>query len=68
MKFFSLILSVITFTTTLYFLISQFPDLETFDGFLYFVLLLLLMLICITGIIINRPVITRVHNKFKTKL
>lgn len=65
MKVFSLVLSVITSTITLFFLITDFPDISTFNGIIYFSLLIVLLLICITGIIVNFPIISRVHHKFR---
>lgn len=66
MKIFSLVLSIITSTIALFFLITDFPDVSTFDGIIYFLMLVVLLLICITGIIVNFPLITRVHHKFRT--
>ena len=57
MKLFSLIVSVVTFMVTLFFLFSDFPDTSTFNGIIYLGLMLILLLICITGIIINKPII-----------
>lgn len=65
MKILSLILSTVTFIATLCFLIFYFPDVSTFNGFIYFVMMLILLLICVTGIIINKPEINRVHNRFR---
>lgn len=67
MKIFSLILSVVTAVAALSFLIADFPDMTTFSGIILFLLLVILMLICITGIVVNFPFITRVHHKFKTR-
>jgi hypothetical protein len=65
MKIFSFISSIIAFALTLFFLITDFPDINTFNGFLYFSLFLILMVICITGILYNRPVIQRIHRRFR---
>jgi len=56
MKIFSLLVSVIAFVSTLFFLVTAFPDVTTFNGTIYLLLLVVLLLICITGIIINKPV------------
>jgi hypothetical protein len=65
MKFFSFILSVITFTITLYFLVADFPELTTMNGIIYFAMMFILLMICTLAIIINRPVIRRVHNRYR---
>lgn len=63
MKLFSLTVSIVTFAVTFFFLVSDFPDIATFDGSIYLVLMLILLLICITGIIINKPVIAKSKRK-----
>lgn len=55
MKVFSFISSVIAFGTTLFFLITDFPHLDTFNGIIYFSLMVILLLICVTGIVVNMP-------------
>ncbi|MXN89759.1 hypothetical protein GR160_00830 [Flavobacterium sp. Sd200] len=67
MKIFSLIVSVATFMVTFYFLVSDFPDITTFDGSIYLGLMIILLLICITGIIINKPVVAKARRKILAK-
>ncbi len=65
MKIFSFIISAVMLLAALVFIIIDFPDLSTTNGIIYFFILLILILICITGLIINVPFTTRVHRKFK---
>ena len=54
MKLFSLLLSVVVFFGTLYFfIIKLLKGVSSFDDYIYVTLLVLLMVICITGVIIN---------------
>lgn len=62
MRIFSLITSVIALLLSLYYMITDFPNLDSFEGLIYFCILFILILICITGIIINIP-IHKVHKK-----
>ena len=55
MKTFSFIASILAFAATLYFMVTDFPELTDLDGIIYFSLLAILLLICATGIIINWP-------------
>ena len=57
MKLFSIILSLITFLATSVFLIFYFPDLRSMNGILYFAMMLILLLVCVTGLIINLPTV-----------
>ncbi|OYQ31884.1 hypothetical protein CHU92_15435 [Flavobacterium cyanobacteriorum] len=65
MKIFSFISSAIVFAITLYSLITDFPSLKYLNGVIYFMLLIILMLICITGLITNSPFIYRFKRRFK---
>jgi hypothetical protein len=65
MKVLSLIVSVVTLIATLLLMIADFPDVGTLSGVIYLLLLIILFMICITGIILNRPVMNRIHNKFR---
>lgn len=54
MKLFSLLLSVVVFFGTLYFfIIKLLKGVKSFDDYIYVSLLVILMIICITGVIIN---------------
>ncbi|WP_297332316.1 hypothetical protein [Flavobacterium sp.] len=65
MKNFNIILSAITFIAATVLLIADFPNLTTFNGIIFFSLIIVLLLICITGLIINLPSISfRRRNKF----
>lgn len=55
MRILSLILSTIAFFSTALYAVVDFPDLSTANGILYFSMLITLLLICITGIILNIP-------------
>lgn len=59
MRNFSFIFSLAAFIATVYFLISDFPLLDTSEGVIYLSIIIVLLLICITGIIINRPALPR---------
>ncbi|KOS05089.1 hypothetical protein AM493_02845 [Flavobacterium akiainvivens] len=65
MKTFSLILSLTAFSATLYFLVTDFPDVTTLNGLIYFGIMLILLMVCVTGIIINWPLLSRIHNRFR---
>ncbi len=65
MRVFSLILSVTAFTITLYFLLAYFPDVTSVNGLIYLGIMLILLMVCITGIIINWPLLSRIHNRFR---
>jgi hypothetical protein len=55
MKVISFITSVTGFIATAIFLMLDFPVLDEFGGVIYFGLFIVLMLIFLTGIIVNRP-------------
>jgi hypothetical protein len=55
MKNFSFIFSLLAFLVTMYFLVIDFPALDNSEGIIYFSMVIVLLLICITGVIINRP-------------
>jgi len=65
MKVFSFILSVITFTITLFFLVTDFPKLTSVNGAIYVAIMFVLLMICIMGIILNWPLVRRIHNRFR---
>ncbi|NDI98781.1 hypothetical protein GWA97_06805 [Flavobacterium sp. LaA7.5] len=53
MKLFSLLLSISVFFVSLYFFLDEVSYIYTFNDVIYISLLVVLMIICITGIIIN---------------
>ncbi len=53
MKLFSLILSILVFFISLYFFVDKVSYIHNFNDVIYISLLGILMIICITGIIIN---------------
>jgi len=55
MRNFSFIFSLSAFIVTMYFLITDFPALDSSEGIIYLSMVIVLLLICITGVIINRP-------------
>jgi hypothetical protein len=65
MRIFSLILSLTSFVITLYFLVTDFPDIATLNGVIYLGIMLILLMVCIMGVIINWPLISRIHNRFR---
>lgn len=65
MRILSLILSVTAFFVTLYFLVTDFPDIAMVSGLIYFGIMLILLMVCIMGIVINWPLISRIHNRFR---
>ena len=65
MKTFSFIISVIAFLVSLSFTVLDFPDLSNLNGIIYFSIQFILILICITGIIINRPSLSKTFKKQK---
>lgn len=63
MKLFSLVLSVVVFFISLYFLIGEINyGIQTFNDVIYVALLAILMVICITGVIINWNFFSRKKN------
>ncbi|MNJ95120.1 hypothetical protein D3C87_128260 [compost metagenome] len=67
MRKFSLIMSLAAFATALFYLILDFPSLDNFGGIVYFLLMIVLLLICVTGIIINMPLLPSLKIKRKIK-
>ncbi len=75
MKTFSLIISLAVFMISGYFLIADFRITDEANHLIYMSLLLVLMLICVIGILINMPLILRekrrmrmfVYNKFSKR-
>lgn len=67
MRMFNFIISVFTFLVSLFYMIFYFPDFTTVNGIIYFMMLFILQLICITGVIINRPAFTKFHYHKKLK-
>lgn len=55
MRNFSFIFSLVAFVVTVYFLATDFPSLDSGEGIIYLSIVVVLLLICITGVIINRP-------------
>jgi len=62
MKIFGFITSVVVLLISLYDIITDFPNLDDFEGFVYFCIVFILILICITGMLINLPV-HKIHKK-----
>lgn len=65
MKLFSLILSTLTLVVTAVALVTNFPELNSLDNFIYLCLMLLLVAISVVGIILNRPEVSRVHHRYR---
>lgn len=65
MRIFSFISSLITLVFTVFFLVTEFPMLDTLNGIIYLLLMLILLFICITGIIINMPLSARPQKRFR---
>jgi hypothetical protein len=65
MKIFSFISSIIAAGITIYYVITDLPSFTNFNGVIYFILLMVLLAICITGIILNVPHIVKPHRKSK---
>lgn len=60
MKLFSLLLSIAVFFVSLYFLVGEISyGIYTFNEVIYILLLIILMVICITGVIINWNVFSK---------
>lgn len=66
MKIFSFIISIIVFGVTLFYLITDFPSLHNINGFIYLFLMLILLLICITGILVNMPLVKKIRRRRKS--
>lgn len=65
MRIFNFIASVVAFVAALFYLILDFPNLDNFNGVIYFLLMIILLVICITGIIFNAPVIPKSIKRVK---
>lgn len=59
MKLFSLILSIIVFFISLYFLVIKLPYVYDVNDIIYIALLVILKAICIVGIIINWDILIK---------
>lgn len=66
MKALSLIVSLTVFMTSGYFLVTDFNLSGEMNDIIYMSLLLILMLICVVGILINVPLIIIERRKMKT--
>ena len=75
MKTLSLLVSITVFTVSGYFFVSDFRYSGETNHLIYMSLLIVLMLICVIGILINMPLITKekrrmkvlVYNKFSQR-
>jgi len=65
MKTLSLILSIVVFFTAGYFFIVDFTASTETNYLIYMALLVILMLICVVGIMINLPMIIRQRRQMK---
>lgn len=65
MKTLSLILSIVVFFTAGYFFIVDFTASTETNYLIYMALLVILMLICVVGIMINLPMILRQRRQMK---
>jgi len=59
MKLFSLLLSVAVFFVSLYFFIIKMSYVDNLNDVIYVSLLVILMIICVTGVIINWEIFTQ---------
>lgn len=66
MKILSLMLSVAVFFISGYFLVTDFRSSTDMNYLIYMSLLVILMLICIVGVLINMPLIFRSRRKVRT--
>ena len=66
MKVISLTLSIAVFVASAYFFITDFTLSSETNYMIYMALLVVLMLICIVGVMINLPVLLRERRKMKT--
>jgi len=75
MKILSLLLSLVVFTTAGYFFVIDFRESTELNYLIYMSLLVILMLICVVGVMINLPLIiahrrkvrTLIHNSYSQK-
>ena len=65
MKTLSLILSIAVFFTAGYFFVVDFTTSTEMNYLIYMALLVILMLICVVGVMINLPMILRERRKMK---
>jgi hypothetical protein len=65
MRTLSLILSIVVFFTAGYFFIDDFTNSTETNYLIYMALLVILMLICIIGVMINLPMIIRHRRKMR---
>ncbi|RZK12626.1 MAG: hypothetical protein EOO46_02520 [Flavobacterium sp.] len=65
MKTLSLILSIAVFFTAGYFFVVDFTASTEMNYLIYMALLVILMLICVVGVMINLPMILRERRKMK---
>ena len=66
MKILSLILSIVVFFGAGFFLIADFRPSMEMNFLIYMSLLVILMLICIVGVLINYPVLVQQRKNVKT--
>lgn len=66
MKILSLLLSLVVFTTAGYFFVIDFRDSTELNYLIYMSLLVILMLICVVGVMINLPLIIAQRRKMRT--
>ncbi len=66
MKIVSLILSIVVFFGAGFFLITDFRPSSELNFLIYMSLLVILMLICIVGVLINYPIILQQRKNMKT--
>ncbi|WP_146171740.1 hypothetical protein [Flavobacterium magnum] len=66
MKTLSLMMSVVVFAVSGYFFVTDFRETTELNYLIYMSLLVILMLICVVGVMINLPMILRQRRKVKT--
>ncbi|WP_291086824.1 hypothetical protein [Flavobacterium sp. BFFFF1] len=66
MKTLSLMLSIGVFVVSGYFFINDFRDSAELNYLIYMSLLVILMLICVVGVMINLPMIIRQRRKMRS--
>ncbi|WP_298156959.1 hypothetical protein [Flavobacterium sp.] len=66
MKTLSLMLSIGVFVVSGYFFINDFRDSTELNYLIYMSLLVILMLICVVGVMINLPMIIRQRRKMRS--
>jgi len=65
MKVLSLLLSIVVFTAAGYFFVIDFRESTELNYLIYMSLLVILMLICVVGIMINLPIILNERRKMR---